>query len=510
MQLNAAQALIGGHDGQRLALVCGEQQVRYADLRDQVARAAALWRRRGLGAGDRVAILLPDGIDWVLAFLGTIWAGGVAVGVNPRIPADEWAFVLAESRFRFILAGSADAVPSAYRSRFVPLADWQAELVTARPIPALRLQQHSPAFWTSSSGTTGRPKAIVHAHRSALAVERASVEGIGLCADDRLYASSKLFFCYPLANSLLAGLKIGATVILDPVWPSVDAVLQTVAAQRPTVFFSVPSLYRDLLARGVATQLAEAGVRRCVSAGEALPARLRQAWLAQTGITISNGYGASEILTLALLDVDGSGRLWPAPGVRITPIDERGHGDDAAPAHVHIHIQSPTLALGYWQRPQAQAQSFRDGGYHPADLFSALAGGGWAYAGREDALVKLRGRWVDLAALDEQVAACPGVAEAACTLVADADGVDALALFYVPQHDAPPNTDSLVRHCSAGWPAHQRPLHQQAVAALPRTVTGKLMRRQLGQLLAERLVERQAERQAETQAESAAPPTLRA
>ena len=86
MKLNAAQALTSGHDPQRPALVCGAQCLTYGELPVQVAKAAAVWRDLGLEPGDRVAIQLPDGPDWVLAFLGAIWAGGVAVGVNPRIP----------------------------------------------------------------------------------------------------------------------------------------------------------------------------------------------------------------------------------------------------------------------------------------------------------------------------------------------------------------------------------------------------------------------------------------
>ena len=475
MRLNAAQLLIGGHDARRPALVCGDRRLDYGDLRERVGRAAAVWRQRGLTPGDRVAICLPDGIEWVCAFLGTIWAGGVAVGVNPRIAADDWAYVLAESGFSFVLAESVDMLPPAYRGCHVDLADWCAELDAAAPAPPRLLDDEQPAFWTSSSGTTGRPKAIVHAHHSALALERASVEGLGLRSDDRLFASSRLFFCYPLANSLLAGLKIGATVILDPAWPTPDGVLRVIAAQRPSVVFSVPSMFRDLLRQGGADRLADFGVRLCVSAGEALPATLRQVWTARTGIPLSNGFGASETLTLALLDVDGSGGLRPSPGVSVEPC--AGSGDDGP---MQLHICTPMLALGYWHRPEAEAASFRDGGYCPADLFRRLDDGAWAYAGREDAMVKLRGRWVDLAELEQRLADCPGVAEAACALVADADGVDAIALFYVPEPDAPADVDDTLRQRIAGWPPHQRPIRQQALPELPRTATGKLMRRQLG------------------------------
>ena len=149
----------------------------------------------------------------------------------------------------------------------------------------------APAFWCHSSGTSGMPKAVVHAHRFVHEVDRVSRERVGIVPDDRLFATSRLFFPYPQTNLLLAGLKIGATLILDPQWPTPQSVAATVAATRPTVLFSVPSLYRTLLHEGLAPGLAAAGVRRCVSAGEALPATLRRAWQEATGVDMVDGYG---------------------------------------------------------------------------------------------------------------------------------------------------------------------------------------------------------------------------
>ena len=222
-----------------------------------------------------------------------------------------------------------------------------------------------PAFWCHSSGTSGKPKAVVHAHCFARRIEQVSAEALGIHADDRLYASSKLFFSYPQTNSLWAGLKLGACVVIDPQWPTAAGVAATVAAQRPTVLFSVPSLYRNLLHEGLAPAIAQAGVRLCVSAGEALPPSLRDEWQRQTGLAIANGYGASETLVLVMIDRgDGQGFL-PSPGVDVQPLD-------AVPAGLpsRLCIRAPTLALGYLDRPQAQAENFRDGAFCPADLFA--------------------------------------------------------------------------------------------------------------------------------------------
>ncbi len=121
----------------------------------------------------------------------------------------------------------------------------------------------------------------MHPQRIALEIERVGRERLGLTAADRIYASSKLFFAYPLANCIFTGLKVGATIILDPQWPTAQGVVASIMARRANVLFSVPSLYRNLLKEGLAGQLAQCGVRLYVSAGEALPATLRDEWKRQ-------------------------------------------------------------------------------------------------------------------------------------------------------------------------------------------------------------------------------------
>jgi acyl-coenzyme A synthetase/AMP-(fatty) acid ligase len=476
--MNAADVLLGAHDSQRTALVCGSEQVSYGALRDTVARTAAALHARGIAPDEPVAIKLPDGPAWVSAFLGTLWAGAIAVPVNPRIPAAEWDAIVAEAHFRWIVAESRDDAPPAWRERVVPLADWQREVASASPIPAAETSPEAPAFWTHSSGTSGKPKAVVHAHCFATAIERVSAEALGIGPDDRLFASSKLFFAYPQTNSLYAGLKLGATVILDPQWPTAEGVAATVAAQRPTVLFSVPSLYRNLLKDGLAPKIAACGVRLCVSAGEALAPSLRDEWRRQTGLTIANGYGASETLVLVLVCVGDREDFAPSPGVAIEPLGDAGSG-----LPTRLCIRTPSVALGYRDRPEAQTEHFRDGAFCPADLFVQTANGGWRFAGREDSLVKIRGRWVNLVELEERLTAgLPDVVEAATVSVADSDGVDAVALFYVAKPAAEAAVAAALQSRVDALPHYQRPRWLHPIAALPRTATGKLIRRRLQEL----------------------------
>jgi len=334
----------------------------------------------------------------------------------------------------------------------------------------------APALWVHSSGTSGKPKAVVHAQRCARQIEQVSREALGIVPDDRLFATSRMFFSYPQTNSLFAGLKLGATVLLDPQWPSAASVAASVTELRPTVLFSVPSLYRNLLHEGHAPTIAAAGVRLCVAAGEALPASLRDEWRRQTGMTIVNGYGASETLVLAMVDL-GDGRGFRAsPGVDIRPLDAVPPGSPS-----RLCIRTPTLALGYLDRPQAQAEAFRGDDFCPADLWVDDGAAGWRFAGREDSLVKIGGRWVNLVELEERLSLqASGIAEAVAVCVPDADGVDAVAFFYVARDTAAAGT--ALAAAAATLPPHQRPRWLHAIDSLPRTATGKVLRRKLQEL----------------------------
>lgn len=487
MTMNAAQTLLQTGAAQAVALECGLERLSYAALRQCVRQAGGAWQGLGLRAGERVIIFAPDSIDWVVAYLGVIWAGGVAIGVNPRLAMSELAPILSESEVRFVWCEAdsvaplkpllADLAPPPILVASGPgVSAWADQLSRAGEVAPVLQDQEAPALWIGTSGTTGVSKGVVHAQRVALQPHSFACGVLGLNASDRLYASSKLFFAYALGNSLLAGLRAGATVILDRHWPDPERVLAMVARHRPTLLFCVPTLYSKMLQAGVAGQLAGRGIRHCVSAGESLPATVRQAWRVATGLAITSGYGTSETLCLMLYSQDDSGLLQVTPQVQLRFASE---ADPALPQRVWL--RSSSVALGYWQRPQAQADGFCDGWYCPGDMFLRRSDGYLEFAGRTDDLLKISGRWVSTLWVEQALASASGdsVVQLACVGVPTAEGLTALSLLAIAAPRQQEAAAQRIQAAIAALPTYRRPHWVHWVQALPLTATGKLQRARL-------------------------------
>ena len=480
--MNAAAYLLEVGAPAKVAIESAENSITYERLRDRVARAAAAWRSLGVGEGDRVLILAPDSIGWVVAYLGAIWAGGVAVGLNSRLSERELTTIVADSGARMAWC-SPDMAASLQRCAQPSggpdaLTDSEFEAVIERqsPLPVAERDPDDPAFWIYTSGTTGLPKAAIHPQRCVLASTDIATQVLGAGRDDRFYSSSKLFFAYAHANSMCAGLRSGATVILDGEWATPQRVVEVATRHRPTVAFIVPTLYLKLLQTGLAGQLRD--VRHFVSAGEKLPPMIRSAWLEATGRGIVDGYGTSETNFLMLYDADGSGYLRPSPHAEVRWRDAPVEGPS------RIWIRHTSAAIGYWNRPDETDDCFRAGCFSPGDLFLDAGDGLFEIRGRQDDLLKVAGQWVSVADVDAALMAGCGdfVLEVGTVAYQSAQGLSAIAVFAVAKEGLRDQAAAALETAIATLPAHRRPRETFWTDILPRTVTGKLQRNKLSEL----------------------------
>lgn len=481
------------------ALLCGDITTRYGELAHEVERASGALRALGVTPGDRVLLLMRDTPEFAAAWLGAVRAGAVAIALNNKLSEAEYRHILVDSGARMaivedVFAGARpDLTAELAHAHKLAIAgqdsagapSWGGHVMRAQAAAPFDAQPGSPAFCLYSSGTTGRPKGVVHSHGSVLHVGR-SLRRLGLGEGSRIFSSSKFFFAYGLEHGLLGPLALGATSILCSDWPDVEAVLSIVSRCRPDAVFSVPTIYRRLLAEPQARLEPLRAVRTFVAAGERLSPKLVEKWKAASGRELLNLYGTSETFCACLLTAPGTSDGWrtgePLDGVKVRLMDAQGREPSGGEPGI-LWVQHPAQASEYANLPEQTRAQFQDGWFCTRDVFSKDAQGFLIHQGRSDELVKIAGQWVQPGELEEAVAGEPAISEAACVTVPDADGLERLALFVAAKGGADEAVKAAISACERTLPRHKRPKWVRAVRELPRTATGKIQRYKLREIL---------------------------
>lgn len=492
---NATPSFLDAHvaagAGARPAIVTSAGETTYAELLERVCRTGHALRALGVEPGQRVALLLSDGVAWAATFFGALRIGAVAVPLNTRLGGAAWAAMLADSGARVLVAD-----PSLLGDLSPKLGDVPAHVVVAEgdaPASLEALAARAPAtlapepvggdamaFWLYTSGTTGGPKAAIHRHDDLISCRHYGVGVLGATAADRVLATSKLFFAYALGNALLIPLFVGARAFLEPRWAEPETVARTVAAFGPTLFFSVPTFYARML-RAELPHDTFRSVRACVSAGERLPTDVYDAWRARFGVEILDGLGATETIFMVLANRPGASRAGSAgvvvPGTEAALLDADGRPVPNGTPGV-LHVRTPSASAGYWNHPDHTSRAFAGGWFKTGDVFTRDADGFYQHQGRADDFFKVAGQWVVPADVERVLLAHPAVAEAVVIGAAEAGGLVKPFAFVVAANGA--HDDALTAELAAlvadRLPAHQRPRRIMLVDELPRTATGKIQR----------------------------------
>ena len=499
---NGAERLLGeralAHHGERLALLCGEEALTYAQLAERMRAAAAALRALGLAPHERLLLLMRDTPQFAATWLGAVHAGVVPIAINNRLPEADYRHIVVDSGARLVIVedlfmrARPDLGAELAREKRLAIAgacspglpSWDEHCARAAAHqPAFAARADTPAFALYSSGTTGRPKGILHAHR-VFAHVGAAFRRLAIGEGDRVFSTSKFFFAYGLEHGLLAPLAAAGTAVLFPDWPDPAAVVDTIARHRPAALFSVPTTYRRLLAEPAERLASLSAVRHFVAAGERLSPQLVEQWRHTTGAELLNLYGMSETFCACMMTPPGesdgvrTGRPFPDVELRLAPAERQETSGTGV-----LWVRHPAHALGYINRPAGEQAQFEDGWFCSRDLFRRDASGAYVHQGRSDELLKVAGQWVQPAELEEAVAGEGAVGEAACVPVEDADGMLRLALFVTARGETVSAERAAAAACERVLPRHKRPKWIRAVAELPRTATGKVQRYKLREIL---------------------------
>jgi len=487
--MNGVELLIGAdalaRHGRRTALICGDEVVTFAELAQRVARAAGALAARGLRPGERVLLLMRDTPGFAVAWLAAVRAGAVAVALNNKLSDAELHHVVADSKPRLAIVDDLFAQRPVAGVEAILASAFAEKASRATAAPALEVTPEAPAFMLYSSGTTGRPKGIVHAHRGFGALGLA-FRVIGVGEGDRVLTTAKYFFAYGLEHGLLGTLARGATAVVYPGWPDADSVIELAGRHCPAAMFSVPTLYRRLLAEPRERLAPFVAMRRFVSAGERLSKQLVDRWRKAVGGELLNLYGMSETFCACMMTPpgtsDGVRTGVPLEGV-LVELRDAGGSPPAPDEPGVLWVKHPAQAAGYASLPCETEAQFRAGWFCSRDLFVRDSEGYYIHQGRSDELLKIAGQWVQPGELEAVAVLEAAVSEAACVPVADADGLERLALFVTARSDPGAAQRAAQEACERMLPRHKRPKWVRTVDELPRTATGKVQRFKLREIL---------------------------
>jgi fatty acid CoA ligase FadD22 len=473
------RAVDGGWAGD-VAFFAGGRAFTHAQVHEGAARCASLLADRGVSPGDGVLIVLPDGIEFVWAFLGAVRLGAIAVPVNPRLTAVDHGEAAVDAGARLVVCG-ADLAERFPGRRLVAGEDLERAMAECPPRPPAEVSDRDPAYAQVTSGTTGRPKAAVHAHGDPLVYfEAFARQAIEIRRTDVVLSVSKLYFAYGLGNSLFFPLLGGCRAVLHAPHPRAEDVAEAVRSHQVTVLFSVPTFYARLVA--AADGEAFTSLRVAVSAGEALSVALAGRARSLLRCPILDGIGSTEVgQTFAsnTLDCVRDGTVGRAlPPYRVAVKDEQGDRQFPPGEWGALWVAGPTLLLGYLGGAPAGTAT-RDGWLCTGDRAVLDDDGFLQLGGRFDDVEEVGGISVSPLEIEAVLSRHPAVSEVAVAAVMGRDGASRLVAFVVPVTGAPA-ADLLEAELLAlardELAPFKVPRRAQLVEGLPRTATGKLQR----------------------------------
>jgi 2-aminobenzoate-CoA ligase len=482
-------------DGDRIAIVSPIESLTYRQLAERIDRIANVLKRDlGMVPGNRVLLRAPNTPMAIACYLAVIKAGGVVVATMPLLRAKELSYVVGKAKIALALCDTrlADEMEKtkALARGLAHVAYWGdasggLETLMAREgygsFQPCDTASDDVCLIAFTSGTTGEPKGTMHFHRDLLA----SADSYGKYVlqanrDDRFIGSAPLAFTFGLGGHVLFPFRIGATSIqLEKAPP--EELLPAIAAYRATICFTAPTAYRAMLGSLSAHDISS--LRKCVSAGEALPQATFEAWHAAAGLKILDGIGATEMMHIFIgspeseIRPGATGRV--VPGYKAKVIDEEGR--EVAPGTVgRLAVRGPTGCR--YLADKRQTKYVQDGWNVTGDTYLMDEDGYFWYQARSDDMIISAGYNIAGPEVEAAMLAHPAVAE--CGVVGAPDEergqiVKAYVVLRPGQAGDAAMTRALQDYVKAAIAPYKYPRAIEYVAALPRTQTGKLQRFEL-------------------------------
>ena len=417
-------------DKKRVAFFCEEKKVTYSELEQLIQTMSYHFQALGLCPGQRVIILLNDSVELVVAFFATIAIGACPVVLNPLVKLNTLSYILEDTQAIMIFCeyntlslifDAKDKFTECAATYVIvnknaeDLAKYGDDTIkygeNPSIIPIKKLFHNEKIVWNNyyparsnemvfmqyTSGTTGSPKGVMHSGHAVIAsAELFAKTHLNVQENDIFYSVPKMFFGFGMGNSLFFPLYFSACAVIDPRWPTTEIIMDNIVRYSPTLLFSAPVTYSDLL-KAPSDWCQHSRIRLFFSGGAPLPAKLQLAWEDRFDFKINEGFGITEMchvfITNAAHNIKSAstGKLVPGYEFRLESCD---NNLDSEKNTGIMFVKGPSMALGYWNKPKETLQRFQDGWYKTDDIFFVDEDSCFYFLGRNDDLFKIKGRWV--------------------------------------------------------------------------------------------------------------------
>lgn len=485
--------------GQKVAIYYHDQKLTYEDVYKSVNKAGNALKSLGIGLEDRVLVLVFDSPEFIASFFGAIKIGAVPIPTNTLLKPKDYAYLLNDSRAKVAVVSEAlVTLIEEVRSELLFLKhlvvvgkagsgqlsfDELVSSVSDQLVPA-DTGKDDPAFWLYSSGTTGFPKGTVHLQHDILVVCELYGKGIlKITENDITFSIAKLFFAYGLGNGLYFPFYVGGSAVLYPDKFIPDVYFDLIKKYKPSLFFGVPTAYGAMLqAADSIPDLDLSSVRYCVSAGEALPKPIFEAWKKKFNLIILDGIGSTEITHIFISNRPDDFRPGtsgkPVPGYEAKIVDQDGNKLPEGEVGT-LMIKGESIAAYYWNKHEKTKETFCGPWINTGDKYYVDAEGYYIYVGRGDDMIKAGGIWVSPVEVESTVMEHHAVLE--CGVVGALDKDDLVKpKAYVVLKEGFNASEELAIELKAfvkeRIAPYKYPRWIEFTPQLPKTATGKIMR----------------------------------
>lgn len=491
----------------------GTSQMTFAELASRTDQFAQLLRNSGVAAGDRVLIRLPNSLDYPIAFLGTMKRGAISVPTSTLLTAEEVAYLAKDSTATVLVTDKA-AWP-ALQDHLSNLPNLKHVFLSGvgeiQPHASLQVSDLSqqlaaishcegnhataaddPAYLVYTSGTTGYPKGVLHAHRALIGREPAAKYWFNFAEDqqDRIMHSGKFNWTYVLGTGLMDPLYLGKTVIVHEGKNDADLWTRLIAKHAATIFVGVPTIYRQIIQKSTAAQADVPSLRHCMSAGEHLSDEVLQQWRGRFGRDIFEAVGMSEFsyyLSQSVFRPIRPGSAgFPQPGhaIQLLNPDTLEAVPSGEEGMICVPDSDPGLFLRYWNLDEETAKYKHDGWFFTGDYARYDADGYIWFLGRKDDIIKSFGYRVSPYEIERVYKSHPAVAD--CAAVGEELEKDKLLVvtYVILQPDATVTADELLAFGKQHLAAYKTPKTVYLTKDFPRTKNGKILRKDINNQIA--------------------------